>query len=104
MTNREIIDLRLEANVFSRHKTLRDWFYYRTGYTISQILLESEDHCNELDMVFEDLLDYTDYLMETLVELELYEIAGRVQTQTNKLATECGKALSGTSKIKQARL
>tara|TARA_R110000782_G_scaffold252798_1_gene340714 strand:- start:77 stop:394 length:318 start_codon:yes stop_codon:yes gene_type:complete len=104
MTTQEINGYKIQANVFCRHNTLRDWFFYRTEFTISQILLDAEDHYDELDMVFEDLLDYTDGLLEILVELELYELCSKVQTQTNKLAAECSKALSGTSKIKQTRL
>ena len=104
MRTQEINTLKIEANIFCRHKTLRDYFFYRTEYTISQILLEADDHFAEMDMVFEDLLNYTDNLLEQLVHYELFELCTKVKDQTERLGDECHKALKGIHKINQSRL
>tara|TARA_R110001632_G_scaffold194341_1_gene315661 strand:- start:1165 stop:1479 length:315 start_codon:yes stop_codon:yes gene_type:complete len=103
MAPREITNLKIEANVFSRHKTLRDWFFYRTELTISQILLESEDHIDQIEMVQEDLWNYTHELLESLVEEELYELADKVNKQTEKLTEESSKILRGEYELYKAR-
>ena len=89
MTREDYNGLKVQANIFCNHKTLRDWFYYRTGHAISNILIASEDESFEMDMIFEDLLNYTDYLMEQLVEAELYELCTRVKIQTDGFASKC---------------
>ena len=103
MAPREITNLKIEANVFSRHKNLRDWFFYRTELTISQILLESEDHIDQIEMVQEDLWNYTHELLESLVEEELYELADKVNKQTEKLTEESSKILRGEYELYKAR-
>ena len=103
MTIQEINGLKIQANVFCRHKNVRDWFFYRTEYTISKIILDAEDHWLEIDMVFEDLLNYTEGLLEVIIELELYELCAKVENQTNKLAEELRTMSIGINKLNKAQ-
>jgi|TARA_R110000765_G_scaffold395879_1_gene489657 hypothetical protein len=68
-----------EANIFISHKDARDYFYYRTEFTIKDVLVNVPDKSNELEMIRMDLTMYTDELLTQLESFEEYEMCKKVK-------------------------
>ena len=68
------LDLMTEANIFISHSDARDYFYYRTEFTIKDVLVNVPDKSNELEMIRMDLTMYTDELLTQLESYEEYEM------------------------------
>ena len=96
---REIIDLKVEANVFTRHESAKDWFFHSTEYVISKVVSESDNQILELDMIFDYLLNYTEYLLKRLVDYELFEEAVKVKEQTDLFVDEISNMMESQSII-----
>tara|TARA_R110001592_G_scaffold42912_2_gene139301 strand:- start:1489 stop:1809 length:321 start_codon:yes stop_codon:yes gene_type:complete len=73
------IELMTEANIFISHKDARDYFYYRTEFTIKDVLVNVPDKSNELEMIRMDLTMYTDELLTQLESFEEYEMCKKVK-------------------------
>ena len=73
------IELMTEANIFISHKDARDYFYYRTEFTIKDVLVNVPDKSNELEMIRMDLTMYTDELLTQLETYEEYEMCKKVK-------------------------
>ena len=73
------IELMTEANIFISHKDARDYFYYRTEFTIKDVLVNVPDKSNELEMIRMDLTMYTDELLTQLETFEEYEMCKKVK-------------------------
>ena len=73
------LELMTEANIFISHKDARDYFYYRTEFTIKDVLVNVPDKSNELEMIRMDLTMYTDELLTQLEAYEEYEMCKKVK-------------------------
>jgi len=73
------LELMTEANIFISHKDARDYFYYRTEFTIKDVLVNVPDKSNELEMIRMDLTMYTDELLTQLESYEEYEMCKKVK-------------------------
>ena len=73
------LELMTEANIFISHKDARDYFYYRTEFTIKDVLLDVPNKSNELEMIRMDLTMYTDQLLTQLESFEEYEMCREVK-------------------------
>ena len=81
-------DLMTEANVFISHKDARDYFYYRTEFTIKQALHGVPDQLTELEMIRMDLTRYADTILQRLEEYEEYEMCKLVKEQMRSIYHE----------------
>ena len=84
-------DLITEANIFVSHGDAKDYFFYRTEFTIKDVLKDVPDPLSELEMIRMDLTMYVDSLLQKLEEYEEYEWCGRVKEQMRKLYHELFK-------------
>ena len=73
------LDLMTEANIFISHKDARDYFYYRTEFTIKDVLVNVPDTSRELEMIRMDLTMYADDLLTQLESFEEYEMCKQVK-------------------------
>ena len=82
-------DLLTEAQIFCAHKDAKDYFYYRTEFTIKQALDSAIlSQIDEVQLIKQDLTRYADTLLEKLEGFEEYEWCKRVKDQTRKLYQE----------------
>ncbi len=84
-------DLITEANIFISHKDAKDYFFYRTEFTIKQALQGVPDQLTELEMIRMDLTRYADTLLQRLEEYEEYEICKLVKEQMRSIYHEIFK-------------
>ncbi len=84
-------DLMTEANIFVSHQDAKDYFFYRTEFTIRQVIKDVPDPLSELEMIRMDLTMYADSLLQKLEEYEEYEWCGRVKEQMRTLYHELFK-------------
>ncbi len=84
-------DLITEANIFISHKDARDYFFYRTEFTIKQALQGVPDQLTELEMIRMDLTRYADTLLQRLEEYEEYEMCKLVKEQMRSIYHEIFK-------------
>ena len=73
------LELMTEANIFISHKDARDYFYYRTEFTIKDVLLDVPNKSKELEMIRMDLTMYADELLTQLESYEEYEMCREVK-------------------------
>jgi hypothetical protein len=84
-------DLITEANIFISHKDAKDYFFYRTEFTIKQALQGVPDQLTELEMIRMDLTRYADTLLQRLEEYEEYEMCKLVKEQMRSIYHEIFK-------------
>lgn len=92
-------ELMTEANIFVSHTDAKDYFFYRTEFTIRQVLKDVPDPLSELEMMRMDLTMYADSLLQKLEEYEEYEWCGRVKEQMRKLYHEIFKMQMNLEKL-----
>ena len=73
------LELMTEANIFINHKDARDYFYYRTEFTIKDVLVNVPNKSDELEMIRMDLTMYADELLTQLESFEEYEMCREVK-------------------------
>ena len=73
------LELMTEANIFINHKDARDYFYYRTEFTIKDVLINVPNKSDELEMIRMDLTMYADELLTQLESFEEYEMCREVK-------------------------
>ena len=81
-------DLMTEANIFCNHNTAKDWFYYFSNRTITDVLVHVDDRIMELEWIEEHLSVYTYELLTALEGYERYEMCKRVNEQRYKFRQE----------------
>ncbi len=92
-------DLMTESNIFVSHKDARDYFYYRTEFTIKQALHGVPDQLSELEMIRMDLTRYADGLLQRLEGYEEYEMCKRVKDQMRSIYHEIFKMQMDLEKL-----
>ena len=73
------LELMTEANIFISHNDARDYFYYRTEFTIKEVLVGMPNKSKELEMMRMDLTMYADELLTQLEDFEEYEMCKQVK-------------------------
>ena len=84
-------DLMVESNIFVSHKSARDYFYYRTEFTIKDVIRDVPDKLSELEMIRMDLTRYADSLLQRLEGYEEYEMCKLVKEQMRSIYHEIFK-------------
>jgi len=92
-------DLITEANIFISHKDAKDYFFYRTEFTIKQALQGVPDQLTELEMIRMDLTRYADTLLQRLEEYEEYEMCKLVKEQMRSIYHEIFKMQMDLEKL-----
>ena len=92
-------DLMTEAHIFCNHRTAKDWFYYYTNRTITNVLMDVEDQLAELEWIEEHMWGYVQTLTKALEGYERYEMCKRVTDQANLLGQEISNMWVSLSKL-----
>lgn len=92
-------DLMVESNIFVSHKDARDYFYYRTEFTIKDVIRDVPDKLSELEMIRMDLTRYADSLLQRLEGYEEYEMCKQVKEQMRSLYHEIFKMQMDLEKL-----
>ena len=81
-------NLLAEARIFCAHDTAKDWFWYHTGRTISNVMQDTEAQAEELMWIEEHLWSTCYDLTSRLESFERYELCKQVTDQFDKLSSE----------------
>ena len=92
-------DMMTEANIFIAHKDARDYFYYRTEFTIKDVIKDVPDKLTELEMIRMDLTKYADGLLQRLEGYEEYEMCKRVKDSMRQYYHEIFKMQMDLEKL-----
>ncbi len=92
-------DLMVESNIFVSHKDARDYFYYRTEFTIKDVIKDVPDKLSELEMIRMDLTRYADSLLQRLEGYEEYEMCKRVKDSMRRYYHEIFKMQMDLEKL-----
>ena len=93
-------DLMTEAHIFCNHATAKDWFWYFTGRTISNVMMSTEDLLIELEWIEDHLFEYVMHLTQTLEGYERFEMCKRVTVQLDKFSQEIEQMYEGQKRLR----
>lgn len=89
-----------ECNIFVSHKTAKDWFWYYTNRTITDVLMTVEDQLQEIEWIEEHMHGQAYELLKALEGYERYEWCKRVQNQQRILGDELLHMWTNTAKLR----